>query len=111
MTAVVVESCLGWKVEVDDRLRLDDRAALVRILAPSGHEARVWRVTVSTSEIGYPVRVLGPDGRLSGFGGPSHPTVDMAVLRGDQALELVRASAIGDLPGLVEDGVDDGDEG
>jgi hypothetical protein len=110
MTAVVVESCLGWKVEVDDRLRSAERAALVRILAPSGHEARLWRIVISTTEVGFPVRMLAPDGRLRGFGGPSHPTVDMAVVRGDQALDLARAAAVNALPGLVEEGVDGGDE-
>jgi hypothetical protein len=105
MSMVDVESCLGWKVQVDDRLRGDERAALVRIVDPSGHEVQAWRVVISTTELGYPVRMLAPDGRLRGFGGPSHPTVDMALVRGDQALDLARAAAVNALPALVEEGV------
>jgi hypothetical protein len=100
----VAGDLLGWQVEVDDRLLLDDREAVVRVLDTAGCPARSWRVWIA-EEPGLPVywRVVPGDRGPQCFGGPSHPVVAMARVRAAQLLEQVVKEAVGSLQGLILD--------
>lgn len=91
----------GWRVEVRDRLLLDEADAGVGILDSEGRLVRFWRVSIESGAPGRPVWIEAPDGRRRCFGGPSHPDMPMARRRADHALEGVVHEALGSLQGLI----------
>jgi hypothetical protein len=92
---------VGWSLVVEDRLALDDAWGEVRILAPDGRVARSWRCWVALDQPGLPLSWRGPDGRTRGFGGPSHPRLDMARSRAGQLLDGLLREAQGAMQGVI----------
>lgn len=92
---------LGWRVEVDDRLVLDECSAEVRILDSAGAVVRFWRVWIARRELGLPVFWSQDGGRPACFGGPSHAFLLMAQTRAADLLADVVRRAEGEMPGLI----------